>query len=415
MAYVTIKIMKKWYIIFGIVSVILFVYAVYFQAPHLHGNPLYDDATQYSQLAQNIIEYHQFSLVPNEPYFGREPGYSFFLAIIYTLFGQKNLWAVVIIQAALYVLSSVIFTKELKHWLKQNIAECTFFALLILPIVWLLHVTIIRESLALSLAILSCSALLRMIRSKTWKNSVLLGVSLGLLTYVYGPFFLFPIWILPLLFWYKVPSKYSISMLCFVAIILSPWVLRNLDLRGQPCIAGCNRADLQWAVRGEQASTLRGVEPALCLYAEYISRDYTNRSQNCNFNTVMHRLFPDGFFGSEADAALGKIGKEKIRDNFFWYIWHTLFEVVELHLPFVGGWGFFANSIIALSTTILYAGTILAMRSYNAIYPIFFSFILYTTGIFSLSDAIPRYSMPILFCYCTLACIGYYRILHHER
>ena len=101
-------------------------------------------------------------------------------------------------------------------------------------------------------------------------------------------------------------------------------------------------------------------------------------------------------------------GKAKILHFFSYYLWFSVFEIIEFHLPYVNGWGFAYNALAALSMVILYVGCLLAIPSLRRReYAIFLVLILYCTVIFSLTDATPRYLLPVIFCYALFAGIGY--------
>jgi hypothetical protein len=175
------------------------------------------------------------------------------------------------------------------------------------------------------------------------------------------------------------------------------------------CLTGCYRAALQWHVRGEQAEHIGiNFEPARCLIAEYVTRDWTGRSDYCSFNGVWHRKWPAGFVGVPEDAEITREGQAKILANMPSYLWFSLFEVVELHLPYVNGWGRAYNLSAILWTALVYLGCALSVPFLRRKeYLLFAAFIAYVTALFSLTDATPRYLVPILHCYAFLAVLGY--------
>lgn len=390
--------------------------AFYFVYTYKYDAILIDDASVYNLTARNFLQHYTYTLDGTTPYFGREPGYSVFLAFIYSMFGVQNTFAVFLAQVMIGTISTFIFTRELVHWLPKPSVQIFTWLLLLYPSVWVAHMSILRESITLSLFLISGNFLLRSLRNQKSKDAIWTGVLVGILILVDAPFFLLPFFILPFLYFYKIKLRTLCIITISCIVILLPWTVRNYTLTGSTCIAGCNRADLQWAVRGIQAKDLRGMEPMYCLYSEYISRNYDNRSPSCGFNAVMHRIFPTGFTGSAADAKLGAEGKQLIKENFVWYAWHSLFEVVELHLPNVNSWGFVYNSWLALYTCFVFFGILLGIRHFYTIYWLLLAIVIYTIGIYTLSDAIPRYLIPILFCYCIFSSIGYYTYFYpHER
>lgn len=122
----------------------------------------------------------------------------------------------------------------------------------------------------------------------------------------------------------------------------------------------------------------------------------------------MHRLWPEGFQGTPQDALLGKIGLKHIRQNFLHYLWFSVWEVLELHLPFVNGWGKWYNLMVSGFTGIVYVGLPFAFWKKFSL-PILWLLLtpLYFTAVFALTDATPRYLVPTLPIYLLLSGIGY--------
>ena len=195
-------------------------------------------------------------------------------------------------------------------------------------------------------------------------------------------------------------------------MVFAPWMIRNMYWTGKPCPTGCYRNALQWYVRGERSETLRGWEPARCLWSEYMSRNWTGRSPNCSFNAVWHLKWPQGFVGVPEDAIIAKNGQKKIIQYFPFYLWDSLFEVAEFHFPFVGPWGHIYNMLETLALLILYVGCACAAPVFlQKELRYFVVLCVYLIALFSLTDATPRYHMPIIFCYALFASIGYDRCI----
>lgn len=113
--------------------------------------------------------------------------------------------------------------------------------------------------------------------------------------------------------------------------------------------------------------------------------------------------------GVPADLQITKDGQAKIFANLGNYLWFSLFEIAELHFPYTNGWGRVYNVGAMLSTAFLYLGCLFGLRTAFR-WPEFLLFAgiaLYVTGLFILTDATPRYLVPIIFCYALLAGIGY--------
>lgn len=376
------------------------------------------DPGAYNQAAIHLAQEGFYSTDGITPTFEREPGYSTFLAVVYTLFGIENRLAIFFIQGVLTLLAALFLYQELRQLMGERIAMIFLFLFLALPSVWHTIFSAYRENFALVLLLLFTTSFLRFQRSPSWGSATLAGVLLSAIILTYIPFLFFPLFLLPL-FWFsrvRVGEEYSSPTRYFLVLLLpylvvSLWGVRN-TLQGVGfSVAAPERSTIVQHVRGEQAEYLRGFEPFRCLWSEYISRDWTGRPHQCSYNAVMHALGENPRF-LEDPAGLATEGRWKILAFFPHYLWFSLVEVLELHLPFVNGWGFSYNVLAALSTIVLFIGILLSLPFiFRREYGIFLALIFYSTALYSLTDATPRYLMPVLFCYALLSAVGYGRIL----
>ena len=289
-------------------------------------------------------------------FFGREPGQSLFLSLIYRIFGAENHIAIFALQGVIHLFASFAFSKEWERISSKNAGAMCFFILLLLPSVFHAIFSVYRESFALSLFLLFAAGVLHLIHNPSWKLAAVTGVLLGLLILTYAPFILLPIFLIPVFFALKLPRKHIGLILILCAVVLVPWLSRNYLHKGEICFAGCNRAVLQWYVRAEQAEHIRGMEPLHCLIAEYVTRDWEERSDYCSFNRVWHEKWPEGFHGVEADKEVGRESVQKIFEYFPHYLWFSVFEVLEFHIPYVNGWGFLYNVLASIGIFFVYVG-----------------------------------------------------------
>lgn len=368
------------------------------------------DPKQYTDLGASLAEHGIYSVDGVHPFLEREPGYSVFLALIYLIFGVSNFIAVYAAQAALHVVSSIVFARSIRSFVSGRAVSITLGFLLFFPAVFHVLFSLTRESFALSVGLLFVSSLLRLKRTSSVWDGLIAGLLLGYLFLTYTVFLLFPIFLIAGLLLWRV--RWQSIVVCIVACIavMSVWGVRNYLHTGMTCMTGCYRAALQWYVRGEQAEHIGiGLEPARCLMAEYVTRDWSERSPYCSFNAVWHTKWPEGFVGVPADLQITKDGQAKIMAHLPNYLWFSLFEIVELHVPYVNGWGRVYNVAAMLSTVFLYLGCLFGLRTAfrRPEFLLFAGIILYITGLFILTDATPRYLVPIIFCYALLAGIGY--------
>lgn len=367
------------------------------------------DAGQYDALARSLITNGTFSLDGITPFFEREPGYSVFLALIYAVFGVGSYDVVFFVQAVLHAVAAVVFVRAVRPMVPRGAPTLLLALLLLSPPVFHVLFAVTRESVSLSLTMFLTAGLFWLLKSPSYKHAAIVGAVLGMLILTMSTFVLFPFFVIALLLLWRVSWK-KIVLLCMVcAAVLAPWGIRNLAHRDMLCLTGCYRAALQWHVRGEQAEQIPvGTEPFMCLWAEYVSRDWSQRSLSCSFNAVWHRKWPAGFVGVPEDAVIAREGQQRILRNSPSYLWFSMFEVLELHLPYVNGWGRLYNASAILWTVLAYLGALVSLPFLRRKeWLLVGALIGYITGIYALTDATPRYLVPILHCYALLAAIGY--------
>lgn len=367
------------------------------------------DALQYSEAAANLATRGFYSFDGIQPYIEREPGFSTFLAPIYFLFGKANLLAVFLAQGALYLVASYVFCREIARRYGMRVASACTLLLLTFPGALRAIFMLYRESVALSLFMLFASAFLWFLRTPTWRSSLVAGLLMSALILTYYSFFFLPLFLLPLLLLLWRPQKKYIALF-FVAsyALVCLWGVRNMLQDGRFRVIDSFRTTVMWHVRAEQAEHVTGTEPFMCLWAEYISRNWNGRSHACSTTGVFHQKWPHGVpLGNEAQIA--QEGQMRILRHLPSYLWFSVAEVVELHLPFVGGgWPFWFHLLAAIGSVLLYIGVALSLFSRGIKSSSFFLAVLvYGVCVFSLTDATPRYLVPTIFCYALLASVGY--------
>lgn len=374
------------------------------------------DAYQYSKPAVWLVTSGMYSLDGVTPFFEREPGYAMLLAVIYRVFGLESYMIVYIIQTLLYLAALLLFIATIRRIVSERAAMITFGILLFLPSIFVISLSLLREMWALTLLLLFTSFFLRLSEERRWLYAVGAGLALGLLILTYSAFLILPAFLLAAFWAYRIRWTHAILMLVLAAGVVAPWGIRNYMYKERLCITGCYREALQWYVRGEQAEQLRGLEPLRCLEAEYLTRNWEGRSPVCSFNGTWHLKWPNGFTGVPEDQAITAAGKQKILDNFGWYVWGSLFEILEFHIPYVNHWGSGYNNAVSVGMFLVYLGILFAVRAVWRWNLLLFGLIAgYTVGVFMFTDATPRYQMPVIFCYALLAGIGYDRCLSFIR
>lgn len=405
--------MSRWSVFFGTVSYLVLLCIVIPTISHLPLPLFVSDDAAYSGAAIHLLRDGFLSLDGIHAYMDREPGQSVLLAVAYALFGVENPYGVFVVHAALLYATAFLFCRSLSKKTSQRVGGIAFFLLLISGSVLHTIFTAYRECLTLSLFLLFASVYFSLEERMCTKKIIALSLLISGIILTFYTFFYLPLFIAILWFFEKRPRRYIVLFLLTTYVCIGCWSFRNYVSLGHFRVIDDRRPNIVLFVRGEQAMNIHGLEPARCLWAEYVSRDYSVVSPSCNFNAVMHRQWPHGFVSGAEYSADGLLGKQRIFSHPYSYLWFSIFEIVELHLPYVGG-GFSTafNAYTLLTQLLLFAGCISA-------FPYFFSLrfrfivllMVYNTAIFSLTDAIPRYLLPVIFAYATFSALGYDRLL----
>ncbi len=367
-----------------------------------------DDASQYHLTAVQVAEKNFFSIDGVTPYAYREPGYSVFLGALYKVFGTGNRAAIFLGQALLLLAAALLFVTRLKHiGVSAGARDLCLALLLLFPATLHIVFFVYRECFVLSLMLLLASAVLEFRRVQTWKLAAAIGVLLAAINLSYLSFLFLPLVFVPMTWLERWKWKYLLAIVALPYALTLLWGFRNQAADGEFRLIDPDRTAVMWYVRGEQAERVTAWEAPMCLWAEYISRDWTGRSDACSFNGLMHRMWPDGKpLGNE--KAIAKLGQAKILKHLPNYLAFSAWDVVEFHLPYVNGWGRLYNILAALGSLIVYIGCFLGLPALKKKELAFFWLVTgYTVAVFVLTDATPRYLMPIVFCYALLASVGY--------
>jgi hypothetical protein len=372
------------------------------------------DALQYSILAEHLLREGTYSLDGVVPSSEREPGYSLFLALIYFLFSFENRTALFVLQGLLYLFASLFFTREFARGSSKRAAALCFLFLVLTPSVFHSLLSAYREGFALSITLLFAAAFLVTLRVRTFTSALLSGLLLGLLLLTYLSFLFLPLLLLPFLRTLHFPWRLTLPLLLIPLLVFSPWVVRNL-VQGQSCLlGGCGRAAFMWVVRGEQVRTLRGLDSFRCLSAEYLSRELPERLRACSTEELYSVSQATSWEEDELLRA-GEEGRRAVLRALPRYLGHSLVLALEYHFPYVNGWGFVYNLLELSATMVLSMGVLLSLSVLHKEQWFFLLLIGYATMVFALTEAIPRYRLPILFCYAALASLGYTRLLCRDR
>ncbi len=202
---------------------------------HAH-QPMAGDQGLYHELARSLANGQGFSL-EGEASSDRSPGYPAFLALIYR-FVSTDLFTVFIIQSIISALCCG-FVILLAMRLSNNRLTAILSGLMMafyLPMA-LLDTLLLTEVLFLPFTLLVIAFTEAAVRSHKLTYWVMAGLSTGLACYVRPTAFVFPMMIIVVALFSRMPLKKAIigSIACFSVafIVLLPWMLRNKSQFGE--------------------------------------------------------------------------------------------------------------------------------------------------------------------------------------
>lgn len=148
-----------------------------------------EDGKVYAQMARNLLEQHVYSHAhepPFQPSLIRLPGYSLFLAAIYSICGHWNNTAVRVVQAVLDTLTCALLALLAYYWepnqQRKHVASLAALALAaVCPFTVIYVATILTETWASLFAIGLCLLATLAFRAASFKGSLVYWLSAGLI------------------------------------------------------------------------------------------------------------------------------------------------------------------------------------------------------------------------------------------
>lgn len=344
---------------------------------------------------------------------GREPSYSLFLAGIYKVFGEGNRSAIFIAQATLYLASVLFFLKEFRSIGGKTATTIAGAFLLLSPSTFHSIFMVYREIFALSLFLLFIAMLFR--ATRMWSNWPLIigAMFLGGFILTYISFMFLPLFLLPAFVFFRfrpfhIALLIGIPLLCLVA-----WGTRNARVSEWQLLNPVRSAAI-WSMRAMHAEVQDPLDPLRCVWVEYVSRDRSQEPAEgiCRPETVRYTAWIEAFPKTIAGArALQRESYRHILRHLPMYLWGSLVWGMEYHFPFLNGWGRTYNIMVSIGALIIYSGILLFLWNIKKLWRKEYWFlvlpILYGTLLFSLTQGLPRYRMPTLFCYAAISAVGY--------
>ena len=201
------------------------------------------DARAYNEIAKNIIDVGEYrlsigSLLEKDDAIVKVgPGYEFFLAGIYSVFGYKY-WVVWALQSLMFVFSLVFLAVLIVSLFgggenfKWRAFYCVFIPAAFFIDVIQLNAMLLSESLFIFLSVVSLFFFYWSLENKKWWKEIILGVTLGLL-YLVRPVALVILFAFLTAFILKKYYRSLILVLAIFSVMQVPWVLRNYNVYGK--------------------------------------------------------------------------------------------------------------------------------------------------------------------------------------
>ena len=148
-----------------------------------------DDGRVYAQIALNVLEQHVYSHETEPPYVSsliRLPGYPFFLAGVYAVFGHGNNTAVRVVQAVIDTLTCVLIALVALEWSideerKHRAATVAFALAAVCPFTAIYVATILTEVWASFLAVAMVLTATYAFKSPTQRRALAWWIGSGLI------------------------------------------------------------------------------------------------------------------------------------------------------------------------------------------------------------------------------------------
>ncbi len=322
-----------------------------------YGRVLVSDEVQYETLGWNLASGHGYSLsleTPYKPTALREPAYPVFIAHIYKIFGRHYIF-VYIMQIFLFSCALILMFKICKEIFGEKVAKYSTFLTAICPT--LTNYSVIYYSEILFIFLLSLTVYFAILAKKTEniKWFIAVGIAMGLVILTKAAMIFSPIFIVVFFLLGRNKNLNIINYIAniilvvfLIAIILTPWILRNYSLFGIKNLAS-SRAEIILLSRALKTDySMEKIKTAyLYGFSEYLgskffpgaiekSRDFLLDDDHVAYK-MEKDLLGQGYTQKEVSSILKKEAITKIKRHPFKYILQTPFEFFKMlsfmHIP----------------------------------------------------------------------------------
>lgn len=228
------------------------------------------DAMDYDSIAMNLASGHSFALNPDVPTPKRPPGFPFFLALVYSVFGH-SFAAAAALQALLGALTCAAAFRTAEKLFGERTGELAGWLLAFYPVLIVYTGLLLTETLFTFLLASAVMFWVYGVSRRNYGDFALAGLLLGLATLTRPVTLIFPGVLLAVLL---VSNRGLLAKwLLFLAVFLftlAPWSARNYRLWGtlRPCSVGTGYG---FFVTGNMAAG-RSFDESVRMYLDRFSR-----------------------------------------------------------------------------------------------------------------------------------------------
>lgn len=217
------------------------------------------DARGYDRIAQNLVAGNGYREKLDIPLYLDHaisrvgPGYQFFLAGIYKIFG-RNLYLVWVLQAFIHILSGyLIYLITKKIFLSEKAGIISAFLFLFFIDIFELTAMVLTETLFLFLLLLSVYSAIKFFQDPNYKNSAFAGFAFGIVILTRPT--VLPIFLIMLgVMIYKKYFKRAALFLIIPVLIITPWTIRNYKVHNAFILTSSAGGINLWMGNNEQAT-----------------------------------------------------------------------------------------------------------------------------------------------------------------
>ncbi len=195
------------------------------------------DEQHYYQLASSIFSGLGFAWGPDRPTSIRPPLYPGFLYMVWTLVGEKSLYAVRAVQVVISLANVVLLYHLARRLFNQRVAHWAAAIFCLYPSMIAFNFLLLTEVLFTFLVTLFALAYVILLQSHKGGVALGAGLALGLAALTRSILWPLPLVLCPLMLFTlpgKKTTRLKLAALLFLgyAMIVAPWAVRNTNLQG---------------------------------------------------------------------------------------------------------------------------------------------------------------------------------------